>query len=196
MKKLLILGAVAIAIVAAALIMPKPSMPQTQEVYRLKLKCRKFSRAYKAYRGHYLRSKSECRKLKSRTKRLESELAPIKLQARKIDKVLSHHALSGHGIDFAKAAKLNGLQNPFLSASIAGVESTFGDACFRSHNAWGWYAGGNMSDWTTAIYKHAAYLKRRWHNPRSSWKMAGYCIPSDPWRSNVAKIESRIRSAN
>ena len=69
--------------------------------------------------------------------------------ASRIDAYLEGTALAGHGSDFAQAASTYGV-DPRIAPAIAGVESGWGQVCFRDHNAWGW-GSSDWDSWETAI---------------------------------------------
>lgn len=72
--------------------------------------------------------------------------------AARIDTYLEGTELAGHGIDFAQAASDYGV-DPRISPAISGVESGWGQVCFKDHNAWGW-GSSSWDDWSTAIREH------------------------------------------
>lgn len=69
--------------------------------------------------------------------------------ADRINTYLEGTALAGYGEAFAQAASDYGV-DPRIAPAISGVESGWGQVCFRDHNAWGW-GSSDWDSWETAI---------------------------------------------
>ncbi len=69
--------------------------------------------------------------------------------AARINTYLEGTALAGHGADFAQAAETYGV-DPRIAPAISGVESGWGQVCFKDHNAWGW-GSQSWDSWESAI---------------------------------------------
>ena len=69
--------------------------------------------------------------------------------ADRINAYLEGTSLEGYGEQFAQAAETYGV-DPRIAPAIAGVESGWGQVCFRDHNAWGW-GSQSWDSWDQAI---------------------------------------------
>lgn len=112
--------------------------------------------------------------------------------APRIDAYLEGHGLEGHGEDFVRAGLKYGV-DPRFSAAISNTESTRGDFCFASHNAWG-FMGHSWSNWQDAIYDHTEYLSSSLYNGRLNAQTAQtYCPPTwDSWLANTLSAAQSI----
>lgn len=112
--------------------------------------------------------------------------------APRIDAYLKGHGLEGQGETFVRAGIKYGV-DPRFSAAISNTESTRGDFCFASHNAWGWM-GQSFSNWKEAIYAHSKYLTCNYYHARLDAQTAQtYCPPTwDSWLANTLSAAQSI----
>lgn len=96
--------------------------------------------------------------------------------AARIDAYLAGSPLSGYGAVFAEAAWDCGV-DPRWSPAISNTESTKGQVCFLSHNAWGWGASA-WDDWDTAIRTHVAGLAAVYGYSLTPEAAEIYCPPN------------------
>ena len=102
----------------------------------------------------------------------------------RIDSYLAGSPLEGYGWVFAEAAWDNGV-DPRWSPAISNTESSKGEVCFRSCNAWGW---GNSSwgDWESAIRAHVAGLAAGYGYSITVDAAQSYCPPNwQEWYNNT-----------
>lgn len=99
-------------------------------------------------------------------------------------------ALSGYGTAFAEAAWENGI-DPRFSPAISNTESTKGQNCFRSHNAWGWMGDTSWGSWDEAISAHAQGLAKGYGYTISLSNASKYCPPTyeDWYAKTLAQMQ-------
>ena len=108
----------------------------------------------------------------------------------RIDAYLSGSALFGYGTAFAEAAWENGI-DPRFSPAISNTESTKGQNCFRSHNAWGWMGDTSWGSWDEAISAHAQGLAKGYGYTISLSNASKYCPPTyeDWYAKTLAQMQ-------
>ncbi|MCL1797309.1 MAG: CMP-2-keto-3-deoxyoctulosonic acid synthetase [Eggerthellaceae bacterium] len=111
----------------------------------------------------------------------------------RIDAFLAGFPLAGQGRAFAEAAWNYGI-DPRLSVAISNTESTRGQACSVSYNAWGWGPHIAFSSWEEGIDTHARGLKAGGYGPMITFAGAQrYCPPTaDSWYRNTIYAMSQI----
>ena len=122
----------------------------------------------------------------------------VKRIAARIDKVLARYdsPLVGEGMAFAKAGA-DWDVNPFIVATIAGAESTFGrQPCVKDvHNVFGWASCRGPEDFVS--YKHAIFvvtraLRRTYmdkHGDSTFYELTNrYCACGPQYPERAAKI--------
>ena len=108
----------------------------------------------------------------------------------RIDTYLAGSTLSGYGTTFAEAAWDAGI-DPRFSPAISNTESTKGQNCFRSHNAWGWMGDTSWSSWEEAIAAHAQGLANGYGYTISLANASKYCPPTyeDWYQKTLAQMQ-------
>ena len=108
----------------------------------------------------------------------------------RINTYLSGSTLAGYGTTFAEAAWENGI-DPRFSPAISNTESTKGQNCFLSHNAWGWMGDTSWSSWEEAINAHAAGLAKGYGYTISLANASKYCPPTyeDWYAKTLAQMQ-------
>ncbi len=108
----------------------------------------------------------------------------------RIDAYLSGSTLAGYGSTFAEAAWDNGI-DPRFSPAISNTESTKGQNCFRSHNAWGWMGNTSWGSWEEAIAAHAQGLANGYGYTISLANASKYCPPTyqDWYAKTLAQMQ-------
>lgn len=120
----------------------------------------------------------------------ESKTEFVNKWAPRIDAFLEGSPLAGQGKTFAVAAwKYN--VDPRWSPAISYIESSRGEHCFKSHNAWGW-GSSSWDSWEEAIDAHVAGLARMYGYTLTLAAAKKYCPPNwKYWYNNVgAKMNS------
>lgn len=111
----------------------------------------------------------------------------------RIDAYLAGSPLAGHGADFAAAAWTAGV-DPRWSPAIACIESTKGQYCANSYNAWGWTkAGGGFrafGSWSEGISAHVSYLREMYGTTLTAAAAKRYCPPT--WQDWYNKVASQM----
>lgn len=109
----------------------------------------------------------------------------------RIDNYLYGSPLSGYGADFATAAWDFGV-DPRWSPAISNTESTKGENCFATHNAWGWMSG-SFPNWSTAIRAHVKGLSEGYGFTISLANAKRYCPPNaEGWYATTLSEMSKI----
>ena len=108
----------------------------------------------------------------------------------RIDAYLAGSTLSGYGTTFAEAAWDAGI-DPRFSPAISNTESTKGQNCFRSHNAWGWMGNTSWNSWEEAIAAHAQGLANGYGYTISLANASKYCPPTyeDWYQKTLAQMQ-------
>jgi hypothetical protein len=96
--------------------------------------------------------------------------------AERIDSYLSGSPLAGKGRIFAEAAWKYGV-DPRWSPAISCTESSKGEHCFASHNAWGW-GDSSWDSWEEAINAHVRGLARGYGYTITVEAAKKYCPPN------------------
>lgn len=110
----------------------------------------------------------------------------VKVWGERINNYLAGSPLAGYGETFADAAFEYGV-DPRVSPAISNTESTKGQNCFRSHNAWGWMGSTGWSDWTTAIYAHISGWASGYGYTVTLAAAKSYCPPTyQDWYSKTS----------
>ncbi len=120
----------------------------------------------------------------------ESKTEFVNKWAPRIDTFLEGSPLAGQGKTFAVAAwKYN--VDPRWSPAISYIESSRGEHCFKSHNAWGW-GSSSWDTWEEAIDAHVSGLARMYGYTLTLAAAKKYCPPNwKYWYNNVsAKMNS------
>jgi hypothetical protein len=82
---------------------------------------------------------------------------------------------------------------PRLIVAIAEAESTCGKACFAPYNYWGGLAyRSGFGSWEQSIDTHVDWLYRYYGAPQSARDCPGYCVPNEPWMTNVERVRNSI----
>ena len=111
--------------------------------------------------------------------------------AGRIDAYLAGSPLAGQGATFASAAWDNGV-DPRWSPAISCIESSKGEACFASCNAWGW-GSASWGSWEEAIYEHVQGLARGYGYTVTYEAAAKYCPPNaDSWYARCVEEMAKI----
>lgn len=97
--------------------------------------------------------------------------------AARIDAYLAGSPLAGYGAVFAEASWNYGV-DPRWSPAISNTESTKGQNCFRSHNAWGWMGDASWSSWEESINAHVAGLASGYGYTINVANAKKYCPPT------------------
>ena len=98
--------------------------------------------------------------------------------------------MAGQGANYAEAAWTYGV-DPRWSPAISMAESTAGQYCFNSYNAWGW-GNSSWSSWEEAIDSHVGGLARGYGSSLTYDAASTYCPPNaDSWYNTVlSQMES------
>jgi len=100
--------------------------------------------------------------------------------------------MTGLGSVFYDEAEKYGIE-PRLSVAISEAESSCGQVCFASYNAWGMLAYPNgFSSWEEGIRTNIEWLHSYYGSPQSAYDCPGYCEPSHPWMENVQRVLESI----
>lgn len=110
---------------------------------------------------------------------LSDEETYVESWGKRIDAYLSGSPLAGQGETFARAAYAYGV-DPRFSPAISFTESSKGQYCFKSHNAWGW-GSSSWDSWEEAIYAHVAGLAKGYGGQISEAAAKKYCPPN--WKT-------------
>jgi len=116
------------------------------------------------------------------------------VKANKIDRYFASRGspMNGLGIYFVRSAERYAI-NPYLAPAISESESSCGLVCFAPFNFWGGLAyRSGFGSWEESIDTLLNWLNRYFGSPQSAWDCPGYCVPSDPWRSNTQGVLDAI----
>lgn len=109
----------------------------------------------------------------------------------RIDAYLAGSPLEGYGSVFADAAWNSGI-DPRWSPAISNTESSKGENCFLSHNAWGW-GSSSWPDWETAIRTHVIGLASTYGYSVTLDAARKYCPPNYVnWYNNTVNEMATI----
>jgi hypothetical protein len=111
--------------------------------------------------------------------------------AGQINYYLAGSPMAGLGECIVLNAERTGV-SPYLCPAIATAESSNGRAMYvGSFNAWG-MLGCQFASWENGVQRFFDNIIVHWGKAQSAFELNGYCVPDQPWMSNVQSVAEAI----